>query len=181
VDNRLSARLAALEGAETSIQAHLAAIDKADRHIRLVQAAGLNLAAGRKLGDLPGAPPALARFADVNPPTEATLRLAFPEAAREALAAAHPVTEGRPLLARLWAKAQTLVSLRQGDRVLVGDPTAGVLQRARAALEAGDLSTAVTGAAALQGGSAQAMAAWLGQARSLLEARAALAAWAASG
>ena len=148
---------------------------------RLVQSASAALAAGQKLGDLPGAPPALARFADTNPPTEAALRLAFPQAARQALAAAHPVSGDKPLLTRLWAQAQDLVTVRQGDHVLVGDPTAGMLERARAALDAGDLSAAVTDVATLQGAAGQAMAAWLAQARALLEARAALAAWAASG
>ena len=65
--------------------------------------------------------------------------------------------------------------------MLVGDPAAGVLAHARAALEAGDLAAAVADVATLEGAAAQAMAAWLAQARSLLEARAALAAWAASG
>ncbi len=180
-DAQLAARIAALENAEGSIQARLAASDKADRRMALVQSAGLALAMGQKLGDLPGAPAALARFANANPPTEAALRLAFPGAAREALAAAHPVAEGKPLLTRLWAQAQDLVTVRQGDHVLVGDPTAGVLERARAALDAGDLSAAVSDVATLQGAAAQAMAAWLAQARALLEARAALVAWAASG
>ena len=43
------------------------------------------------------------------------------------------------------------------------------------------LPAAVAEVATLQGAAAQAMSAWLAQARSLLEARAALAAWAASG
>jgi hypothetical protein len=180
-DSQLAARITALESAEGSMQTRLATSDKAARHMALLQAAGLALAAGQKLGAVPGAPPALARFADASPPTEAALRLAFPPAAREALASAHPVTEGRPLLARLWAQAQDLVTVRQGDHVLLGDPTAGVLERARAALDAGDLSAAATEVASLQGAPAQAMAAWLSQARALLEARAALAAWAASG
>ena len=152
-----------------------------EARIAAVQAAGLALAAGQKLGDLPGVPPALARFADTPPPTEAALRLAFPAAAREALAAAHPATENKPLLTRLWARAQDLVTVRQGDTVLVGDPAAGVLEHARTALDAGDLAAAVTGVATLQGAAAQAMAPWLAQARALLAARAALAAWAASG
>ena len=140
------------------------------------------LAAGQKLGDLPGAPPALARFADAAPPTEAALRLAFPQAAREALAVSHPAAaEGQPLLTRLWAQAQDLVTVRQGDRVLIGDPAAGVLAHARADLEAGDLAAAAADVAKLEGAAAQAMSAWLEQARSLLQARAALAAWAASG
>jgi hypothetical protein len=188
----LETRVAALEAAERAMQAdlsrrldaaesRLAASEKAARRIPLVQAAALALAAGRKLGDLPGAPAALARFADENPPTEASLRLAFPPAAREALAVAHPDTEGKPLLTRLWAEAQDLVTIRQGDRVLVGDPAAGVLEHARIALEAGDVAAAVAEEGTLQGAAAQAMAGWLAQARALLDARAALAGWAASG
>ena len=178
-DAQLAARIAVLENAEGSVQARLAASDKADRRMALVQSAGLALAMGQKLGDLPGAPAALARFANANPPTEAALRLAFPTAARQALAAAHPAAEGRPLLTRLWAQAQDLVTVRQGDHVLVGDPTAGVLEQARAVLDAGDLSAAATDVATLRGAPAQAMAAWLAQARALLEARAALVAWGA--
>jgi hypothetical protein len=153
----------------------------ADRLGRLgrVQAAQLALDAGQKLGDMPGAPPALTRFANAAPPTEATLRLAFPQAAREALAAARPPSEDKPLLARLWDETQDLVTVRQGDRVLVGDPAAGVLERARAALNAGDLSGAIAAVAALSGPPAQAMAPWLTDARALLDARAALAEWAA--
>src|SRR6185312_15332413 len=103
-----------------------------------------------------------------------------PQAAREALASAHPVTEGRPLLTRLWAQAQDLVTVRQGDHVLLGDPAAGVLERARAALDAGDLEAAVAAVGTLQAASAQAMAGWLAQAKGLLAARAALTAWAKS-
>ena len=153
----------------------------ADRMGRVarVQAVQLALNTGQKLGDVPGAPPALARFAATPPPTEATLRLAFPQAAREALAAAKPQSEGKPLLARLWAETQDLVTVRQGDRVLVGDPAAGVLERARAALDAGDLAAAVAAVGALTGAPAQAMAGWLADARALMEARAALVEWAA--
>lgn len=177
----LEAKIADLARRLDADQTRLAASEAAARRLPLVQAAALALAAGQKLGDLPGAPPALTRFADATPPTEAALRLAFPPAAREALAAAHPATDGKPLLTRLWAEAQELVTVRQGDRVLVGDPAAGVLAHARAALDAGDLAAAAAEVATLQGASAQAMAAWLAQARSLLEARTALAAWAASG
>ena len=187
----LDTRVAALENAGRTAQAELthrleamesrfAAGEQAMRRVPLVQKAALALAAGQKLGALPGAPAALAQFADAAPPTEASLRLAFPQAARDALAASYPVTEGKPLLARLWARAQDLITIRQGDRVLIGDPAAGVLERARAALDAGDIATAVAELQTLQGGAAQAMAGWLAQARALLDARAALAQWAAS-
>jgi hypothetical protein len=175
---RLDADEARLAAAERNAGQMSALADRAGRVAR-VQAAQAALNAGQKLGDLPGAPPALARFAAAPPPTEASLRLAFPAAAREALAAARPQSEGQPLLARLWAETQDLVTVRQGDHVLVGDPAAGVLARARAALDAGDLAGAAAAVGALTGPSAQAMAGWLADARSLLDARAALADWAA--
>jgi hypothetical protein len=56
-----------------------------------------------------------------------------------------------------------------------------VLEHARIALEAGDVAAAVAEVGTLQGAAAQAMAGWLAQARALLDARAALAGWAASG
>ena len=76
-------------------------------------------------------------------------------------------------------RAESLVTVRRGDNVLVGDPASGVIARARTALDAGDLAGAVTVLSTLSGPPAQAMAPWLGQAKALLEARAALAALAA--
>lgn len=163
------------------LTARVSALEQvADRAARVV-AARQALDAGHKLGNLPGAPPALARFADIDPPTEASLRLAFPAAARAALVASRPATDGQHFLARIWARAQDLVTIRQGDRVLVGDPAAGLLDRARKALDDGDLAGAVQAVAALTGPTAQAMADWLAKARALLDARAALATWAAQG
>jgi hypothetical protein len=182
-DSQLTSRIDALEAAQRTSQAELArrvdANDKLMSRVAQVQAARLALDAGQKLREVPGMPAALARFTNTAPPTEASLRLSFPKAQRDALAAARPDTEGRPLLARLWAQAQDLVTIRQGDHVLVGDPDAGALERARAALEAGDLPGAVTEVGSLHGPAAQAMSGWLAEARALLEARAALAMWAA--
>jgi hypothetical protein len=188
----LQARLDALDNSGRAIQGDLtrrvdaveataAANGKRDSRIALVQSAALSLAAGQKLGDLPGAPPALARYADMAPPTEAALRLSFPQAARAAVAVARPETEGKPLLTRLWAQTQELVTIRQGDRVVVGDPIADVLERAKLALDAGDLQAAAAAVATLNGPPAEAMAGWLTQVRALLEARAALIAWATAG
>ena len=169
------ARMAAIERSGAQVAA---LVDKANRLAR-IQAEQLALDQGQALGEIPGVPPALARFATAKPPTEASLRLAFPGAARAALAAARPSTEGKPMLARLWAQAQNLVTIREGDHVLVGDPAAGVLDRARAALDAGDLVGAVATVGSLTGPAADAMAGWMMQARALLDARAALADWAA--
>jgi hypothetical protein len=165
------ARLATLEKG-AGVPAALA--DRANRIAR-VQAAFIALSAGRPLGDLPGAPPALARYAAAAPPTEAALRLGFPAAARAALAADRPASAGKPFLERIWADAQDLVTIRQGEHVLVGDPAAGVLAHAQTALDAGDLTGAAASVGSLGGPAAQALAAWLDQARGLLAARAALA------
>lgn len=147
--------------------------DRTARATRL-RATGASLAAGRKLGVIPDAPEALQRFADTPPPTEAGLRLAFPEAADAALAASRPADADVSTARRFWNRAQSLVSIRQGDEVLVGDPAAGVVARARRALDAGDLAGAVGILGGLNPPAAQAMSVWLSDARALLAARAAL-------
>jgi hypothetical protein len=141
-----------------------------------VQAAMGALAAGQKLGMIADAPPALARFANANPPTEAGLRLAFPAAERAALLASRPEQADSPFLTRVLARAEALVTVRQGERVLVGDPASGVLTRARKALDAGDLSGAIDALSTLRGASAAAMAGWVADATALRDARLALSA-----
>lgn len=178
----LQARLSGLEqrppGDTTALATRIAALEqslgRADRLAR-VQAAAMALGAGRALGDIPGAPEPLARFARAKPPTEAALRLAFPAVANAALDASRPADDRRPILDRMLARAEDLVTIRQGDHVLVGDPAAGVLVRARSALDAGDLAGAITALAGLRGGSATAVAGWLADATALRDARAALA------
>lgn len=157
--------------------------EMADRATRLtrLQAAQTALNAGEKLGALPDAPEPVARYADQAPPTEARLKLAFPAAAKAASAAASPVQADQPLGQRLWSRAQSLVTVRQGDKVLVGDPSAGVVARAKTALDAGDLQGAVNALGALQGAPADAFKDWLEQARGLLAARTALASMIARG
>ena len=164
-------RLAPLEKDAGQISA-LAA--RAARTAR-IQAAQAALDGGIKLGDIPGAPPALARYATAAPPTEAALRLSFGPAAEAALAASRPSVDQKPFLDRAWAQAQQLVTLRQGDTVILGDPAAGVIARARAALNAGDLAGAVAALDSLSGPPAEAMAGWKAQAQGLLDARRALA------
>jgi hypothetical protein len=132
------------------------------------------LAAGEPLGDLPGAPPALARFAKTRPPTEAALRLSYPAAADAAEDASRPSTKGLDLGQRMWLRARTLVTVKQGDTVLVGPPAATILGAAHEKLEAGDLAGAVAELDRLDGAAAAAMAGWRTQARALLDARAAL-------
>ena len=156
------------------LAAQLTSLSSRAGHIAQIQAAQAALAAGQPLGTLPDAPPALARFAQQPPPTEAALRQSFPQAAQAALAAASPDQQGS-FADRMWARAQQAVTVREGDKVLVGNPVAGILGRARGQLDAGDLAGATATLHQLTGPSAQAMQPWLAQADQLLAARTALA------
>lgn len=106
---------------------------------------------------------------------EVALRLAFPEAARQAEAASRVQASGQPLLERMWAEASALVTVKQGERVLSGPPAAPALERARVAVAAGDFAGAVKALDGLDPGAAQAMAAWKARAAKLVAARASLA------
>ncbi len=185
---------AALGGRLDSLDGRIAAVDQqakqtatqigvvAERSGRVVrvQAATAALESGQPLGDIPGAPPAVARFATAPAKTEQELRRSFDAAADAAEQAGQPaIMESRSFGERLVARAQQAVTVRQGDRVLVGDPLAGRIIRARAALDAGDLAGAVNALDGLAGPAQAAMADWVGQARALLEARAALSSMAA--
>lgn len=167
----LSARVTTLEGAENSAAGVASRVSKVAR----LQDAALALNAGKPVGDIPGAPPALAKYATVAPPTEAQLRLAFPAAERAALAADQPDLTGAPLWQRVWEKTQGLMTIRRGKQVVVGNESAVALSDARAALEAGDLGKAVAALGPLSDAPKKAMAGWLSDAQSLLAARAALA------
>jgi hypothetical protein len=173
LDRRVDALEARLTAATAAAQQVSALNERAARLARF-QAATAALEAGQKLGDLPGAPPALSRYAAANPPTEAELRLAFPAVARAAMAASQPDTAGQPFLNRVWLRAETLVTVRQGDEVVVGDAASGVLARAHTALDAGDLAGAVNTLSALKGKAADAVSNWMDDAKGLLAARAAL-------
>jgi hypothetical protein len=144
-----------------------------------LRTASAALASGLPLGTLPGAPPALARFATVAPPTEPALRLSFNHFADAAEAASKPAGDGHDFFGRMWVRAQMLVTVRQGDHVLVGAPAAVTLEAARGKLDAGDLAGAVAALGALDPAAAAAMAPWRADATALVDARAALAALAA--
>lgn len=175
-------RLAALEKQDSGLSGQIAGITERAQRISRIQAAAAALEAGQRLGDIPGAPPALAQFAHDAPPTEAGLRLSFNSAAEAAQRASQPaIMDDQPFASRLWTRAQQAVTVRQGDRVLLGDPVSGVLAHARQALDAGDLAGAISALNGLAGPAAAAMSGWVGQARALLEARAALATMAARG
>jgi hypothetical protein len=146
-----------------------------------LQGAAASLAAGQKVGDIPGAPPALARFANEAPPTEASLRGSFDQYAAAAEKASQPaIMDNQDFGSRLWTRAQQAVTIRQGDRVLVGDPVAGVISHAREQLDNGDLAGAVSALKGLAGPAAEAMKPWVDKAQSLLDARAAIASMASS-
>lgn len=170
--DQLSDRLDQTQGADAELRT------LAQRAARLgqLQSAGAALAAGQPVGDLPDAPPALRRFAQAPPPTEAALRLDFPHAAAAARAASRPDLSGQGLPARMWARVKAAVTVRRGDEVIVGDPAAGALAASRQRLDAGDLAGAVASLSGLNAPAAAAMAGWRDRAEALLAARAALAA-----
>lgn len=178
----LDTRVTAAEAQARQTASGLAAIgDRAQRMAR-AQSVAVALAAGQPLGDLPGAPPALAKFARTAPPTDSALRLSFDAAAAAAQRASlAPITDSQSFTERAWTRAQQSLSVRQGDRVLLGDPIAGVVQRARQLLDAGDLGGTVRALDGLTGPAQAAMAGWIGQAQSLLDARAAVSSLAAQG
>jgi hypothetical protein len=148
-----------------------------------LQAASIALVAGHPVGQIPDAPPELARFATTAPPTLAALRVAFPPAAQEALKVSTPDTEGKPFVDRVIARLQDfkLITVREGDRVLIGNTTAATLAHAQTLLDAGDLAGAARDVATLTGESAEKMAPWLADATSLVAAREALASIAEKG
>lgn len=138
----------------------LAAIDA----LRALLDAGQPLApALARLGQ--PAPPALARFATSPPPTEPALRLGFEEALRQARAAAQEGT-----LPRL----NSLLTIRRGEEVVWGDATEANVERARRALEAGDVEGALGHLGRLPEPLRQGMRAWLEEAQALAQARFAL-------
>ncbi len=167
----LAARIDALDAKFTQELAKAASKVTTAARLRAVFQA---LESGKKLGMIPGAPPALAKFADVAPPTESGLRLRFPAAAEAAEAASRPSGAGQDFAERMWSRAQTLVTVRQGDHVLVGAPAAVTLAGARAKLDAGDLAGGLAALKPLDGPAAAAIAGWRADAQALLDARAAL-------
>jgi hypothetical protein len=167
----LTSRVAALELKAGSLDA----VTKRLNRIARLQEASFSLASGHPIGDVPDAPEALSRYARAAPPTEAQLRLRFPHAEQIALAAKQPDESDAPFIGRVWERAQGLVTIRRGDDVVIGNPSAITLSHARVALDAGDLAGAVEAIQALKGQPEQAMADWLTQAKGLLGARSALA------
>jgi hypothetical protein len=146
-----------------------------------LEAAQAAFAAGRPIGDLPDAPPALQRFAATPPPTEAGLRAQFAGVSAAVLAASRPEEAQTTFFSRALARVEQSVTVRQGDHVIVGDPAAGVIARAQASLNEGDLGSAINALSALTGRAADAAKSWRDQAQAYLAARAALLSMAAHG
>jgi len=144
-----------------------------------LQSASMALELGQKLGDIPGAPAALSRFANTAPPTETALRQSFSSFAAAAEATSRPSPTDHNFAERMLFKVEALVTIRQGDKVLVGSPAAVILEAAHGKLDAGDLAGAVAGLAPLDDAARAAMAPWLADAKALLDARAALSSMAA--
>jgi hypothetical protein len=167
----LGDRVAKLEKDATSMQG---AAGRA-AHLAAVQEAQVALDAGRPLGDIQGAPPALTRFATTPPPTETALREQFPAVAEHAKEVSRPDVSNKGFFLRALTRLQQSVTVRQGDDVLVGDPAAGVLSDAEAHVKNGDLAGAIKILATLHGPAAAAVQNWVDQASALLAARAAVA------
>lgn len=178
VYQELQPKIAALEASTQRLEAmegrmaRLASLDE----LRGALESGQPL--GPALARLPNPPDALRRFATQAPPTEAALKLSFEDAARAARAAADAAQRGDGSRGGVWDSAVNrlggLVTVRRGDQVVWGDAAEAELERARRALDAGDLDGALAALAKLPPTAAQAMEGWAGQARALLAARAAL-------
>ena len=178
--DKLGSRLDAAEAQSKETGSALASLKGQAQQVGQLQAANVALNAGQPLGEIEGAPPALAQFAHSAPPTESGLRLSFEKAAEAARHASQPaLTDNQNFVDRMWTRAQQSVTIRQGDNVVVGDPISGYLASAREKLDAGDLSGAVKALDGLAGPARAAMSGWIDQAQSLLNARAAIAKMAA--
>ena len=187
--DQVTAKVTALQGSDPGVVQSLAGkvqaleqgLAQTEQHeqtaarLARLQAAGVALAAGQALGDIPAAPPALAKFAATAPPTEGSLRSSFSAVAAAAEQASVPSTAGLSLPTRMWQQVESLVTVQQGGKVLVGPPASHVLAQARARLDDGDLAGAVGALDQLDPAAAKVLAGWRAQAQSLLDARAALA------
>jgi hypothetical protein len=176
--NAVQSQMAADHGALTSLQSNSVDLTKLTRRITLLNqlaAARMALDAGQPLGIIANAPPALSIFASQPPPTEASLRLGFPDAARAAEAASVAGDTKGGVWAHAVARLENFITVSAGSHVLIGAPAAGVIAQARTLLDAGDLAGAVAELGKLSATTQAAMDGWLTQARALVAARAALA------
>ncbi|MFC7552667.1 hypothetical protein ACFQU7_10965 [Pseudoroseomonas wenyumeiae] len=174
-EQQMNARFTALEQREARITAAEQRLNRLVASTALTSALEAGQPLGAALAGLPGTPPpALAAYANAAPPTAASLRLSFDEAARAARAASQPATEGQGVLEAAATRLSNLVTVRRGDQTVWGDAVSGELEGARQALDAGDIAGAVQKVEALPEKTRAPMAGWLRQAQGLLAARAAL-------
>ncbi|WP_424810820.1 hypothetical protein [Roseococcus sp. YIM B11640] len=150
----------------------IAATEARAERLAAIDALNARLGAGQPLGDALGrlgaqAPAALTRYASASPPTEAALRLSFEDAVRRARAATQ-AQDG--LIPRL----NSLITIRRGEEVVWGDASETQVERARRALEAGDVPGALAALALLPDTLRQALGGWIAEAEGLAAARAAL-------
>jgi hypothetical protein len=175
--NAMQGLLASDHGALTAMQASQADLTKLTAKIAALNqmaVARMALEAGQPLGTIANAPPALAAFATVAPPTMASLILTYPAAARAAAAASVSDTGKASYWSRVVARLENFVTISDGTHVIVGAPAAAVLEQAGALLNAGDLAGAVADISTLSVSTQAAMGSWLTNARALLAARNAL-------
>ncbi len=173
----MQAQFAADHGALATLAANNVDVTKLSAKIvslNRLESARIALESGLPLGDIPNAPPALAKFASIAPPTQAALQLSFPAAA----AAANDASVARAANGSFWTGAlqrlESLVTISNGTHVIVGAPAAAITAQAQILLEAGDLAGAVNALNGLSPTTQAAMGDWLAQAKALLAARAAI-------
>ncbi len=88
----------------TASPARSATLTERTARLGRVQAAQLALDAGQPLGDVPGAPPALTRFANAAPPDRGCAAACLPAGRTgRARRGATASSDDKPLLARVWA------------------------------------------------------------------------------
>jgi hypothetical protein len=175
--NAVQGQVAADHGTLSTLQENSVDLTKLTARIarlNTLETARMALEAGQPLGNIPNASPALAQFSAVAPPSEAQLRLNFPAVARAAEEASIAGSAQSGTWSRAVARLENFVTVSNGTHVLIGAPAAAVINQAGALLNAGDLAGAVAQLDTLSLTTQQAMAGWLGQARALVAARAAL-------
>ncbi|MDE8348516.1 MAG: hypothetical protein POG74_03405 [Acidocella sp.] len=173
----MQAQFATDHGALTTLSANNVDVTKLAAKIATLnrlESARIALESGTPLGDIPNAPPALAKFASLAPPTQAALLLAFPAAA----AAANDASVARATNGSFWTgtlqRLEGLITVSNGAHVILGAPAAAITAQAQTLLTAGDLAGAVNALNGLSPATQAAMNDWLAQAKALLAARAAI-------
>ncbi|MBE9604570.1 hypothetical protein IAI18_06810 [Acetobacteraceae bacterium H6797] len=174
LEQNLTTRLAAIEAREQRLAAAETRLNRVTAALAVESALDSGRPLGQALAPLgTNAPAALTRFNSEAPPTEANLRLSFEDAARAARAAMEPGT-GQSVLESAASRLQGLVTIRRGDQVVMGDAAGAALERARRALEAGDLPATLGYLDTLPDPAKAAMQGWMDRARALVDARVAL-------